>query len=141
MNDPTRELDKDDTEELGIDDHVEDDVEGDDDEVFIQPPVEDAEVVDLYPWAFGKEHHKKMFKILGGDGVKHVIFFSSSAHPAPAMAAHELNLRIHMVFNRRVSEHAKNHALQRLKEQLFRSFYAEERAKLDSGSSMNIAYP
>ena len=87
-------------------------------------------IVDLWPFAYGREYHKHIHTALFGAHSlpQHLIHISPSAHPGAAMAAHDGKMQAHMVLDR-VREHSKAHGLQVLKASLTREFYREEKKK------------
>jgi len=135
--DASREIDADDTEHMAIDDLME---EGDDEDELaeqqpqlVEPTKRDC-IVDLWPFACAKEYYKHL---IGGfsenETLSHLIILSTSAHPGPLFAAHDMRVMGHVYLDR-VKTHCKKHGVQTLRDYLFRSYISEERAKIDANN-------
>ena len=127
--DASREIDADDTEHMAIDDLME---EGDDEDELaeqqpqlVEPTKRDC-IVDLWPFACAKEYYKHL---IGGfsanETLSHLIILSTSAHPGPLFAAHDMRVMGHVYLDR-VKTHCKKHGVQTLRDYLFRSYISEE---------------
>ena len=95
--------------------------------------------VDLWPFAFGKEYYKCLMTSLGGAGGKpaHVVLVSTSAHPAPLVAMHDLGVRGHILRDR-VKRHASAHGEAIMKKLLLGDFLEKEKAKVEAAGQKRV---
>ena len=138
------EMDVDDVEHLGVDACMAD---GDDaDGLELEPSTTTPaggrrrdHIVCLWPFAFSKEYYKGIFQSLcGGERLSHIVVLSTSAHPACALAAHDLLVPAHILLDR-VSEHSRAHGEMVLRNFLKQEFQGTELARAGTGASRTRA--
>jgi hypothetical protein len=106
-----------------------------DDDIVKPPPGMPGMIVDLWPFAFSREYYKHICQSLHEQGglPNHVVYASTSAHPAPMLAAHDAKINAHLILDR-VRDHSAAHGEDILRSTLFAEFYIAEKAKQSSGS-------
>jgi hypothetical protein len=106
-----------------------------DDDIVKPPQGMRGMIVDLWPFAFSREFYKHICQSLHEQSglPNHVVYVSTSAHPAPMLAAHDAKITAHLVLDR-VREHSASHGEDVLRSTLFSEYYAAEKAKQSSGT-------
>ena len=96
----------------------------------LPPPPGKRMPIDLWPFAFAKDYYKCLLSSLGGASgtPAHVVLVTTSAHPAPLLAMHDLGIKGHVLFDR-VRRHAIAHGEEIMKKCLLDDFLAKERRK------------
>jgi len=130
------EMNQDDLEVIGVDDCVEEEVVevSEVEEALLAPPSRRDCIVDLWPFAFGRDFYKQLFDAVAPqESISHCVVLSTSAHPAPWLAAFDAGMNVHVVLDR-VKAHSKNHGMQIFKKCLSDVFTLTERAKVDASA-------
>ena len=125
-------------DDLPEEDGAEEDVEGDDPEAnALEANAPEANalgatiITDLWPFAYSRAYYKTLITELGQpETLSHVIIFTTSAHPAPILAALDLNKRVHVYYNN-VRAHSRNHGLELLKSTVFNEHLSRLRARAE----------
>ena len=93
-------------------------------------------MVDLWPFAYGREYYKHIMTGLFGSSSlpNHCIYLSVTAHPGAVLACHDAKMEAHVVLDR-VRQHSKAHGSALLRETLVREYYVHERARLAVAST------
>lgn len=95
----SHEIDPDDVEVMGIDEGMGEEAGHEEDLCGLEPQNRDF-IVMLWPFAFSRAYYKHMFTSLcGHEGLSHLVVLTTSAHPAPALAAHDLKLTTHILLD------------------------------------------
>ena len=88
-------------------------------------------IVDLWPFAFGKEFYKALIDgVAANESLDHMVVMTTSAHPSLPLAGHDRHMNVHVLLDR-VKEHSKRHGEAVLKGWLTQSYDAVERKKVD----------
>ena len=127
------EMEVDDKDHLGVDEGMADgdDNDGLEPEPSIAMPAGGKRdlIVGLWPFAFSKEYYKAIIAgFCGGERLSHIVVLSTSAHPACALAAHDLRLTAHIHLDR-VSAHSKAHGRAILQDFLHQEFLNAEQGQ------------
>jgi len=127
--DVNAEMDVDHIEHMGVDAAMGDGEDDDLEPTILPPPGGKRDViVALWPFAFSKEYYKAIVEgVCGGERISHIVVLSTSAHPAYALAAHDLGLTAHVHLDR-VSGHSRAHGRQILRNFIHQEFLSAERA-------------
>ena len=134
------EMDVDDVEHLGVDACVADGdaADGQEPEPTIAMPAGGSKrhhIVCLWPFAFSKGYYKTIIHgLCGGERLSHIVVLSTSAHPAIALAAHDLLLPAHVHLDR-VSEHSRAHGQMVLRNFLRQEFQGAALARAGVGAT------
>ena len=124
------EINPDDLEVMGVDAGVEEEGGAADEPTLGGLGRRDC-VVDLWPFAFGKDYYKALIEGLApNETISHLVILTTSAHPAPALAGHENSMNVHILLDR-VKEHSRRHGQQIMKSWFMKQFVAIERARAD----------
>ena len=149
------EMDMDHVEHLGVDACMADgdDADGLEPEATMAMPAGGSKrdhIVCLWPFAFSKEYYKSIVHgLCGCERLSHIVVPSTSAHPACALAAHDLLLPAHIHYDR-VSQHSRAHGQLVLRNFLRQEFQGTElaragreapRARADDLTFLQVAAP
>ena len=114
-------------DEMGVADAGEDDVLAADS--AIQAPTKRF-LVDLWPFAYGSEFYKHIVESLYGQARPQIVIVATtSAHPGPQLAAHDLKMSCHTVLDR-VRAHSACHGTTLLKSVVYAQIHSQEKAKV-----------
>ena len=133
------EIDADDREVENVDDQMQEETgtstENDTALEELVPPGSRRDcIVDLWPFAFGKEYYKALLDgIAPNDSVDHLVVLSTSAHPSVLLAGHDRRMNVHVLLDR-VKQHSIRHGEKILRNWLTRFHDEVERKKVDPAS-------
>ena len=132
------EIHADDREHEHVDSHMQDDSSSPDKDPIadvlaqLLPPSGRRDcIVDLWPFAFGKEFYKALLDgVAPSESLDHLVVLTTSAHPSLPLAGHDRHTNVHVLLDR-VKEHSRRHGEAVLKGWLTHSFDIVERKKVD----------
>ena len=141
LGDPTKipndaEIDADDRETENVDELMQEETEADPNAdalaQLVNPSFHRRDcIVDLWPFAFGKEFYKALFNGLApNESVDHLVVLTTSAHPSSALAGHERHMSVHVLLDQ-IKDHSVKHGDSILRSWLTRTHDAIERKKVD----------
>jgi len=101
-----------------------------DDEDELSPVAPRNFVVDLWPFAFGRDYYKYLLQgVFGASAMPaHFVYMTATAHPGAVLAAHDGKMHAHVILDR-VREHSRAHGKELLRQTLEKEYYKAEKAK------------
>lgn len=106
-----------------------DNAEDDDDEIDVPSGRGTGFIVDLWPFAYGKEFYKHLLAAVHPQAQPtNMVYVSTTAHPSALLAAHDRKVQCSTVLDR-VKVHSVRHGQHLLKSSLITNHYALEAAK------------
>ena len=128
------ELNRDDVEDVGVDEDVEEAPKEETDDIFVPPEEEEPEkrlILDWNPFHFPKDFYKRVVRAISPtEPVDQLAIFTTTPAPGSLFAAHDLGSST-TVFLDRVKDHGFKHGKEILQKGLLHEYVVSERKKID----------